>query len=339
MSEPINEFLPCKYEAVPFIGAVNADPSLAKDVGWKLRKSIRWKDVHVGDAPPELLKQLGDSLVDDSSCEAVAFSRVHSVLLRRSQYNSRNKDFDRPPKVRADWKSAQKKIELASAHPEYLANELLHSCHSELLEELTEESLEQWLQRHGRVVFYGEVIAALVSVVRSSTDPTEIFPHQSAFEDHEGELPEPDFADLTKLFQDLYTDYDLEPPACEAAIDLLTTLACDLGLPAPSCDGTPIPLPENYDQKPNEYRFQYTDLEGLDLIRVSSEGGYALVTINTRHPLTRLSHENPDTEQAIEVLVSGLLTSAAKLNIDSDTMENLLKYTGLHIRSTLADEQ
>ena len=72
---------------------------------------------------------------------------------------------------------------------------------------------------------------------------------------------------------------------------------------------------------------------------MSNERGYALVTINTRHPLARLSHENPDVGQVIEALIAGLLTSAAKLNIDSDTMENLLKYTGLHIRSTLAEEQ
>jgi len=339
MSEPINEFLPCKYEAVPSIAALNADPSLAKDVGWKLRKSIRWKDVHVGDAPPELLKQLGDSLIDHSSCDAAAFSRAHPVLLKRSQYNSRNKVFDRPPKIRSDWKSAQKKIELASAHPEYLANELLLSCHRELLEDLTEESLEQWLQRHGRVVFFCEVISALVSVARGSTDPTERFPHQSAFEDYEDELPQPGLADLTELFQDLYADYDLEPPAFDSPIELLTSLASDLGLPAPSCQNAPIHLPENRDHKPNEYRFQYTDFEGLDLIRVSSEGGYTLVTINTNHPLTRLFHENPDVGQAIELLIAGLLTSAAKLNIDSDTMENLLKYTGLNIRTTLADEQ
>ena len=339
MSKPINSFIPYKYEAVPHIVAINADPKLANDIGWKLRKSIRWKDVHVGDAPPELLKQLGDSLVDSSRCKAGAFSRVHALLLKRSQYNSRNKDFERPPKIRVDWKSAEKKIELASAHPEYLANELLHSCHRELLEGLTEESLKQWLECHGRIVFFCEVISAHVSVARGSTDPTEIFPLKSAFEDCEGELPEPGITDLTGLFQDLYIDYDLEPPACESPIDLLTNLARDLGLPAPSCDGAQIQLPENRDQKPSEYRFQYTDFEGLDLIRVSAEGGYSLVTINARHPLNRLSHENPEAGRAIELLISGVITSAAKLNIDSDTMENLLKYTGLHIRTKLADEQ
>ncbi len=339
MSNPINEFLPYKYEAIPHIVKLNEDSSLAKDIGWKLRKSIRWKDVHVGNLPPELLKQLGDSLINNSRCEAEAFSRVHPLLLKRSQYSSSNKDFERPPKIRADWKGAQKKIELASAHSEYLVNELLNSCHRELLGNLTEESLQQWLQHHGRVVFFCEVISTLVSVTRGSTEPTEIFPHRSTFEDYEGELPEPDLAELTELFQELYTDYDLEPPACESELDLLINLASDLGLPAPSWDGATIHLPKKSDRKPNEYRFKYTDFEGLDLMRVSTEGGYALVTINTRHPLIRLSHENPDAGQSIELLIASLLTSAAKLNIDSETMENLIKYTGLHIRSTLADVQ
>jgi hypothetical protein len=339
MSDPIPDFLPYKYEALPHIVALNSDGKLATSVGWKLRKSINWKDTHAGEVTREILKELGDALVDDSECDPGSFAIAHQMLLKRSCYNSQTKTFDRPPKIRNEWKNAQKKIELASAYTGYLTNELLTSCHRPQLEALEAEALKQWLEDYGRIVFCYEVIYALVFSIRGAAEPTQYFPHKSAFKGYGDGLPRPDLTMVEKSFKCLYADYDLDPPACKSHTDYITNIAHDLGLPTPFLENVPISVQPDENQKPSEYRFRYLELEGLDLLNVSSEMGYTLININTRHPLCRLSMETPEASKVAEALISGFLASSMKLNIKLEIVEDLLKYTGLHIRSILYSGQ
>jgi hypothetical protein len=339
MSEPTQEFMAYKYEAVPHIVALNLDPKIATSVGWKIRKSINWKDTHAGDVTRDMLKELGDALVDDSECDPGSFAVAHQMLVKRSRYNSETKAFDRPPKIRDEWKNAQKKIELASAHPGYLAKELLSSCHRPQLDALEAAALQQWLHDHARNVFYCEVIYALVSSIRSAAESTQYFPHESAFKEYGDGLPVPNLKMLIKIFKCLYSDYDLEPPLCKSVTQYVTALASDLGLPTPSSESIQISLPEDRYQKPSEYRFHYLELEGLDLVKFSSEAGYTLISINTNHPLSRLAMKAPEASKVAEVMISGLLASSMKLNIKPEIIEDLFKYTALHIRSNLASEQ
>jgi hypothetical protein len=338
MSEPTPEFLAYKYEAVPHIVALNLDAKIATSVGWKIRKSINWKDAHAGNVTREMLKEIGDALVDDSECHPGLFAVAHQMLVKRSRYNSQTKAFDRSAKIRDEWKNAQKKIELASAHPGYLAKELLSSCLRPQLDELEAEALQQWLHDHARNVFYCEVIYAFVSSIRSAAEVTKYFPYVSAFKEYGDGLPEPNLTMMIEIFNFLYEDYDLEPPACKSITEYVSALACDLGLPAPSSQSVLISLPEDRYEKTNEYRFHYLELEGLDLLKFSSEGGYTLININTNHPLSRLSLKAPEASKVAEAMISGILASSMKLNIKPEIIEDLFKYIALHIRSELASE-
>ena len=97
-----HEFLFLRYEKIksPFEILKNAVA-----IGWKLRKYQRWSDVHINGSSKEILKEVGDSLIDSNQLPNNHYGHISAIFTKVSSWaiNKDDPDFNLLPAELRDY--------------------------------------------------------------------------------------------------------------------------------------------------------------------------------------------------------------------------------------------
>lgn len=156
------ELLPYKYKALKFADAYNEKSTV--QLGWKARKYIKWKDVHVGD-DRETLKRFGDLAVDNGKIDRKLFSRVNEILLNVQFWRQDKENWSIEPTHEKYWDKAYELIITANQTPRVVISYL--SEYETPIRDLPNEELYQ--------LFINTVLVELILSVRAS-DGSKISP-------------------------------------------------------------------------------------------------------------------------------------------------------------------
>jgi hypothetical protein len=109
------ELLFLKYKGLPspweFI-------SQAKRFGYKCKKYANWSDVHVSENSRQLLKDVGDSLIDSNEFELSNFSELSRIWERVQRWTKDKEDYSIEPDLFPEFEKIVRLIDVGSKKPD-----------------------------------------------------------------------------------------------------------------------------------------------------------------------------------------------------------------------------
>jgi hypothetical protein len=240
--------LPYKYKALKF--ADQYSEKAVVQLGWKARKYIRWKDVHVGE-DRELLKSFGDLAVEDGKIDEESFPRISEILLNTQYWRLDKEDWSIEPPHEPAWDKANELILSANESPNVVISYLAEMSLS--TEQLSSNNLYK--------LFEHAVFCELVLAVRKYNGKVDYV-----------ELVELDFESTLRNLQELLPDHTELKHSIREPFN-------DIGLPSLEKD-------DSLSSSCKEFEFtkqtivSFEKMSTSKLFRISEESGNVVIYLN-----------------------------------------------------------
>jgi len=111
------EFLFLKYKGMPSPWEIIDQ---AKRFGFKCKRYAKWKDVHVSSNSPQLLKQVGDSLIDSDELDLSEYGELMKVWERVQRWTKDKEGFSIEPDILPEYEKFARLIDVGSKKPDVI---------------------------------------------------------------------------------------------------------------------------------------------------------------------------------------------------------------------------
>ena len=112
--ETVSELFFLKYKGIPSpLEAV----AQSKRYGFKCKKYANWSEVHVSDKSRQLLKQVGDSLIDNEEFDLTAYSEFSQIWERVQRWAIDKENFAIEPEKLEEFQKISRLIDVGSKNP------------------------------------------------------------------------------------------------------------------------------------------------------------------------------------------------------------------------------
>lgn len=109
------ELLFLKYKGLPSPWEFTAQ---GKRFGYKCKKYANWSDVHVSENSRQLLKDVGDSLIDSSEFELSNFSELSRIWERVQRWTKDKEDYSIEPDLFPEFEKIVRLVDVGSKKPD-----------------------------------------------------------------------------------------------------------------------------------------------------------------------------------------------------------------------------
>lgn len=317
MRETIPQFLCFRYKGLKRPAEVLAD---ATKLGWSFRKWQNWKQVHVSPEDKQLLKSLGDQLVDHQRFDLMHFGRVSQILLNVQRWRKDRENLAVEPDPLPAWIECERLLVVADENP----NVILQQLHRDLAgaNSIPAADLVDIFAWHNLALFFSKLKQPDISL--------------------SGFWAPWDFALLAEQVRSaiakLYVSVGLTVPKLSSVRGLTAKCMCDLGFPAvnhqAALEPTSLP-PEPHHKLPI---IKYTSQGPLSLLQVSNVEGHVYVAINRDHAFVKgISEMNP--KDALEMILTAYAEAATELLRKENDFEQLSLRMGVGLKRLIASKR
>ena len=111
----VSEFLFLKYKGVPAPWEIVAQ---SKRFGFKCKKYANWSDVHVTENSRQLLKLVGDSLLDSEEFDLSGYGEISRIWERVQRWPKDKESFSVEPDILPEYEKISRLIDVGSKKPD-----------------------------------------------------------------------------------------------------------------------------------------------------------------------------------------------------------------------------
>jgi hypothetical protein len=113
--EIISELLFVKYKGVPAPWEIIAQ---SKRFGFKCKKYANWSDVHISDHSRQILKEVGDSLIDSEEFDLTQYGEISGIWERVQRWPKDKDNFSIEPDILPEYEKFFRITDIGSTKPE-----------------------------------------------------------------------------------------------------------------------------------------------------------------------------------------------------------------------------
>ena len=314
-------FYPYKYSSLLFYNDILDE---ARNIGWrKCRKYKSWHDLHVNEDDGEILSEAGDSLVEEEYLDPALLEHLYEIWLKASTYNPKNKEFDKPIKVRKEWEQLEQGISLCREFPEYSYREISVFFSDDVLQEIPNPT--------AKLLCYLLKIKELIEKVRYGFLPD--------FELREFYKSDNHLKAITDWIIEFYDEVEFEIIDTDCPFAIVCQLLNDLGIEGES----------EYFYEDTEYLYRsiensnsnsseksainYVKGGGNFLFRIIGEGTLEIIEVDEQHPFVDKLSDSAEVRDMFESFARAYFHAKGKCGNFSDNLfEDFTSYLSLKLK-------
>lgn len=312
----IREFLAYRYQGVWRIDEILKKP---KDIGWKCRKYIKWRDVHNSNTDAKTLYSFADHLIEKNKLLMNLYGDISGIFFNVQKWR-RDKDnmaIDPPPKKEWEkreilFKAVQKNLALIPAR---LADQKLKI---EDLDNLSEQ-----------ILFYSSELDSLFQAQNVDSYPIEPLSKilLAAKEAQWGKK-------ILTRFEYAYSSVGLPIPDFRDISQFIKQVLDDLGFIGINLDQN-LTIPDYIGAQEKDVLVEIVQLEKFKLFEVSSACDITKICLNKKHPFIKSILINEKNIQPnMEIFLKSYAKCMLKMGGSLDTLETFNSYLGIDLHST-----
>lgn len=301
------DLLCLKYQLVPV--STHYSSKKLVQLGWKCRKYQKWEQVHAGDDCRSILKDFGDTAIDQGTIRFDLLSTINTVLLNVERWRLDKKNLSVEPGHFESWDHAD--IVLKTCHERPLASlNYLHEYY-DLSDGLNHDKVYEYVAKHMIILILKESLDVGLDFSLELSDFDHVFP----------EL-------ITRLFNKLEIPNEIVKVIEATSVEKMLKL---LDLPHKKFAITKDDLSAWDPKSKTEMVRTERAMEGFVTARMVKIKGDDNIYFNTNNNCFKFAKKSLDTDVMYKKMVEANILALEDLSLKADLIADIQETWGLKL--------